>query len=639
MKTVALNIIAALLFAATMSGCNGCSSSQYGDQDVYVAGSDGMYAVLWKNGKAKKLTKGTGAAEARIVYVAGSDVYVAEIITETDVLWKNGEEHITLAHNTSEPLSIYATGSDVYVAGFELDRATSNRVAALWKNMGETQRLTDGSQPAEAHSVYMLGNDVYAAGYERNNNGISVAVLWKNGVAQKLTSGTTEAVAQSVYALDGDVYVTGIARDRIGRSLAVLWKNGVRQKLPDYDYNIEPVSVYATGNDMYVAGYYTECITAGYIEDGEETGCDSYRYPILWKNGVTQKLDLLEKPPCTSNCFTINSVYALGSDVYVAGTIDAITSDDNSIAILWKNGVPQKLSNGKNSASANSVFAVERKDAQAAAQSDMQHIAKIGYLSTLTPDNSAEKKDTLYITETGYVNIWIMDDDYVDETGDGTFYMGNALGKVSELGIEGVSAADKGYVSFALAKGKPYVINTNEHTYDILLYKKGQEPIFLDLGSEMPITDEVYKYLGINPLENTIARIVKAYQNKEAYTLNGFLEAGGITLMHYPVGIMPAYDNFATISFDGQTPNALDLSGGIDIADFKVRFEELPSFECSEEKWNKRGGIYASSKGNGKDFQYVIVVDNKKEVGFEFGLTFRDGRWWLSTIYRPDHCG
>jgi uncharacterized protein (TIGR02145 family) len=110
---------------------------------------------------------------------------------------------------------------------------------------------------------------------------------------------------------------------------------------------------------------------------------------------------------------------------------------------------------------------------------------------------AAAKSDTLYITETGYVQIWIPDEGYVDETGDGSFYMGNALGKVRELGLEGVSAAKDSYVSFALANGKQHIIKANDYSYDILLYKKGHEPVNLDLGSEMPITGEVYLYLGL----------------------------------------------------------------------------------------------------------------------------------------------
>jgi len=248
----------------------------------------------------------------------------------------------------------------------------------------------------------------------------------------------------------------------------------------------------------------------------------------------------------------------------------------------------------------------------------------------------AAKPDTLYITETSYVQIWITADDYVDETGDGSFYMGNALGKVEELGIKGVSVDKDSYVSFALAGGKQHIINSNDNRYAILLYKKGQKPIYLDLGSEMPITDEVYKYLGINPLEDAIIRIVKAIQNKDEKALNEFIPQDGITLMHYPVGMMPAYDNFSKISFDEQTSDALVL-GSIDITDFKVHFEELPSYDCDKEHWNK-SGIYASTtEDKGKNYSVMVVG---KEGSFEeFFLNFSDGKWWLSTIYRPDLCG
>jgi len=316
-----------------------------------------------------------------------------------------------------------------------------------------------------------------------------------------------------------------------------------------------------------------------------------------------------------------------------------------------KNNILEENSGGEVTASANYKYKYEynsdgfpaKKETYAEyAESKEKSITLYTYSGDSSKDNAsapqqqpAAKPDTLYITETSYVQIWITSDDYVDETGDGSFYMGNALGKVEELGIKGVSVDKDSYVSFALAGGKQHIINSNDNRYAILLYKKGQKPIYLDLGSEIPITDDVYKYLGIiNPLEDAIIRIVKAIQNKDEKALNGFIPQDGVTLMHYPVGMMPAYDNFSKISFDEQTPDALVL-GSIDITDFKVHFEELPSYDCDKEQWNKIG-IYASTT---EEKNYSIMVVGKEGSFEEFFLNFRDGKWWLSTIYRPDLCG
>jgi hypothetical protein len=42
-------------------------------------------------------------------------------------------------------------------------------------------------------------NDVYVAGYEYNEQEITVAKFWKNGIAQNLTNGKFDAFAHSIF--------------------------------------------------------------------------------------------------------------------------------------------------------------------------------------------------------------------------------------------------------------------------------------------------------------------------------------------------------------------------------------------------------------------------------------------------------
>ena len=74
---------------------------------------------------------------------------------------------------------------------------------------------------------------------------------------------------------------------------------------------------------------------------------------MLWKNGTPQELS-------DGKTFAIaNSIAVAGNDVYAAGyKNDAMGW---GFAMLWKNGTPQELSDGKTSAEAKSI-AVEGND-------------------------------------------------------------------------------------------------------------------------------------------------------------------------------------------------------------------------------------------------------------------------------------
>ena len=101
-----------------------------------------------------------------------------------------------------------------------------------------------------------------------------------------------------------------------------------------------------SGPDVYVAVYEGDCCDAG------DAGCpDCNKVAMLWKNGKMQFLteDLSKKGESAYNSASSNSVYVSGKDVYVAGSEDGA-------AVLWKNGVAQKLTDGKTHAEASSVF-------------------------------------------------------------------------------------------------------------------------------------------------------------------------------------------------------------------------------------------------------------------------------------------
>ena len=94
---------------------------------------------------------------------------------------------------------------------------------------------------------------------------------------------------------------------------------------------------YVSGNDVYVAGYEYKY---GYKSNGDY---DYTSVAVVWKNGIAQHLT-----DGTHDAYA-NSVFVSGSDVYVAG-------QEDNLAVVWKNGKVQKLTDGTRYSCANSVF-------------------------------------------------------------------------------------------------------------------------------------------------------------------------------------------------------------------------------------------------------------------------------------------
>ena len=106
-------------------------------------------ATLWKNGEPIRLSDGTGNAEARSVYVAGDDVYVAGYMifgsNPIAVVWKNGTA-VPLSTRSSNAGSVYVNGGLVYVAGEEFIKAYT---ASLWRD-GTLAMLSDRYSSAKS---------------------------------------------------------------------------------------------------------------------------------------------------------------------------------------------------------------------------------------------------------------------------------------------------------------------------------------------------------------------------------------------------------------------------------------------------------------------------------------------------------
>jgi len=339
MKRQIVFIVAAVM--TLMVAFVGCAK-----KDVYVAGREGKYAILWKNSVPQRLSnESSEEAAAHSVFVHGDDVYVAgyEIIkgeAHVPMLWKNGVAQ--RVSGIGYVISVYVLEDDVFLAGSTIDLQRREMNASLWKN-GEVQYLSDARGSAgSANSVFVRENDVFVAG-EVNGN----AKLWKNGNAEKLDWLGDGGSAEAVFVSDNNVYVAGYTYvygnfrirgviDRVPLHGASLWLDGKDKKISagGDEYMTRAESVFVVGNNIYLG-----CI-------GLDVGTEK-DVAILVKNGKPKRLS------DGKNNARAKSVLVSGNDVYVAGIE---TVNGKQTATLWKNNKPQRLSGGSSDSEAYSVF-------------------------------------------------------------------------------------------------------------------------------------------------------------------------------------------------------------------------------------------------------------------------------------------
>jgi uncharacterized protein YpmS len=319
--------------------------------NVYVSGSEGTTAKVWKNGIATNLSNGVDTSVAISVFVSGSDVYAAGFEGNVAKVWKNGiATNLTNAANgRAKAYAVYVVGSDVYVAG-EQNNGTSNRTTAkLWKN-GIVTNLSTSTTKAAAFSVFVVGSDVYVAGAEDSSSifssGFNIssvrAKLWKNGIATSLTNSNSinkNGIAYSVFVSGADVYVAGSTDDSVSvtGTQATFWKNGVPTYLTNGSNDAYATSISVSGNDVYVAG-----------NEYNGVGLNNLSAKV-WKNSTLTSL---------ANGTTGNyasSIFVKGTDVYVTkGTFNNNGTFQNSVVL--KNGLLSNFFNAPNTVGAYSIF-------------------------------------------------------------------------------------------------------------------------------------------------------------------------------------------------------------------------------------------------------------------------------------------
>ena len=213
--------------------------------------------------------------------------------------------------------------------------------AAYWKN-GKLVSLPNG---IKVNSICVVGNDVYAAG-EDLSGGTGKAVYWKNGNIVRLTDGTNGtkyAIAKSMQVSGNNVYVAGYEFLNSGYPAPVVkyWKNSTENSLT-------AGTAYNSGlaNSIYVVG--SDVYVAGSIANQSIASFVA----TYWKNGTPVSLS-----DGTKVIGEAQSIFVVDNDVYVAGKIKpGLGVGGVPIATYWKNGTAISLTNGNRDAAAYSIY-------------------------------------------------------------------------------------------------------------------------------------------------------------------------------------------------------------------------------------------------------------------------------------------
>jgi uncharacterized membrane protein len=155
----------------------------------------------------------------------------------------------------------------------------------------------DGYHNAAALSVGASGSNVYVSGYDESSPDIS-----------------SETASLFLYSF----------RSRFGAA-ASLWKDGFRQLLgSEKSTDSIAFSVHLSGGEAYTAGV-----------ERDENGV---RFATLWRGTSSMRLPVSGIGACAG------AVYVSGADIYAADYEFHRTLKD--MAIIWKNGYPQRFTNG-----------------------------------------------------------------------------------------------------------------------------------------------------------------------------------------------------------------------------------------------------------------------------------------------------
>ena len=154
--------------------------------------------------------------------------------------------------------------------------------------------------------------------------------------------------------------------------------------------------------------------------------------------------------------------------------------------------------------------------------------------------------------------------------------------------------------------------------------------------------------------------VLKSISKKQLAALNAFVNPSNGLYILFRIGAMDEYKNVK--SLDGNLPFILKdhpLSAA-DLKKYSLQYGKLPSYDCGDGVWKKRGYIadsakifkpisdivafrlkYEKEKIAKKDKTAIVFVENNsrkivftgsKGDGIIFFMSYINGKWWLSII-------
>ena len=264
---------------------------------------------------------------------------------------------------------------DVYVAGWE--RGPSYDIAKYWKN-GVAYEMSS-LREARAYAIVVDNDDVYVGGTGTNISGRIDAKIWKNGEEEIWNKGITdhEASILSMSLYEGNLYAAGSVNKGYLKSVAAYWKNGEMFEIGNKHKYYRGNSISVNENGIHLVGSCDEVGTKAYYWNNEHINIinDSYQgysvfttngdlymtgrgstptyEPKYWKNGVGHILPGHTVPETV----IAEKIFVDGEDVHVVGW--RMNSEQKKIAIYWKNGDLQELSDGTKNAEITDVVVFE----------------------------------------------------------------------------------------------------------------------------------------------------------------------------------------------------------------------------------------------------------------------------------------
>lgn len=215
----------------------------------------------------------------------------------------------------------------VYVAGTARETLDGNDRAVLWEN-GAPQFLSPATQEGSANEVLVYSKNVHVVGGVTNNNGMSQATYWKNGVAQTLeVDASIASYANSICIYNNDVYIAGYHNNH-----AAYWKNGVLQDMTSTTAT-NTYGIFVSSNGIHIGLWENNLVK-------------------LWKNGTVITLSdgaVFDR---------LRDFYVDQGDVYFL--VNEEVSGLPSKIKYWKNGVAHYIPNATNTL-ASSIHVVNGK--------------------------------------------------------------------------------------------------------------------------------------------------------------------------------------------------------------------------------------------------------------------------------------